>query len=154
MITLYFYLSKIYWRNALLTTSASDKTWKTFEEYLWQALCVSPWQLRGICLLNAQLSAPQLLTCRVLRLILQDLSPSLLLSVNQPWELLSSIQKPHCGLGGGWWWAKEQRLVLWRALRGAMETLQAQRSVTPNIESRVSESSEPQGHAAERRAGL
>lgn len=66
----------------------------------------------------------------------QDLSPSHLLSVNLPPEL-----HPETTLwsGGDWWWAEEQRLVLWKALRGAMETLHTQSSERPDIESRASE---------------
>lgn len=75
---------------------------------------------------------PQLFTRKVPRPGLQDLSPSLLLSV-------SSIQKPHCGIGGDWWWAEEQRLVLRKALRGAVETLHTRSCEKPDIESRVSE---------------
>lgn len=77
-------------------------------------------------------------TTEVPRPGLQDLSPSLSLSVNQS-QHVSSIQKPHCGLYRDWWWAKKQRLVLWKALRGAMETLHTQNSERPDIESRVSE---------------
>lgn len=63
----------------------------------------------------------------------QDFSPSLLLSVNQS-QHVSSIQKPHCGLGHDRWWAKWQSSVLWKA-----ETLHTQSSKRPDIESRVSE---------------
>lgn len=63
------------------------------------------------------------LVCRVLSADLQDLSPSQL-SVNQPPpSSLSSIQKPHCGLSGGRWWAEEQYMywggrseVLWKLM--------------------------------------